>query len=236
MQGGYVMAGVATFALDDAEFQGVMGDYLRVSSKDGAAAMNRTMNNLAIFGHDEARVAQLAEIENVQALDWWPAYVATRMVKRKAKQLAVRMEKASRKGKTISSKTYRRLVAFHYTRDEARKESARIGRRRSVSVGFLRFFFVSLSRQMRTAVPGMRVPPSKSFKGFDVTISAATEDRPMVTAEVRYPYRSRGEASVKKAEALLQNTLERARPRLIADMREYIARKASETARGISAR
>jgi hypothetical protein len=229
------MAGQVTFALDDAEFQTAMRDYIQVSSKDGAFAMNRTMNNLAVFGFQEAKQAQAGEIERVQTLDWWPKYVAASMVRRKAKQLSVRMEKASRKGRVIGGKMYQRLAMLHYTRAEARKESERIIRKRSLAIGFVRFFFATLSRSMRAVTPGLMTPPSKTFRGFDVTVKPATMDNPSVTARVAYAYRSRGERAVKKAEALLQGILDRARPLLIADMREYIKRKASENARRISA-
>jgi hypothetical protein len=230
------MPGQITFAINDQEFQKTMKEYINVSSKDGAFAMNRTMNNFAIFGFEEAKVAQASEIENVQSLEWWPKYVAAAMVKRKAKQLAVRMEKTARKGKTLSGKVYRRLEQLHYTRAEAQKESARIIRSRSVSIGFLRFFFATLSRRMRTEVTGMRVPPSKTFKGFEVTAKPATMQDPTVSATVRYTYRRRGERSVQKAEALLQDIINRARPRLIADMRVYIAAKLKERSIGVSAR
>jgi len=228
------MAGQVKFALDDAEFQKAMGEYIQASSKDGAFAMNRTMNNFAVFGFHEAQVAQASEIESVQRLDWWPMYVARVMVRRKAAQLVVKMEKATRKGKVMGGKTFQRLAKLHYTREEARKESARIIRRRSVAIGFVRFFFVTMSRQVAAVVPGMRTPPSKTFKGFEVTVTPATIQSPSVSARVAYAYRSRGEAAVKKAEALLQGIIDRARPMLIADMREYITRKAAENARSIS--
>ena len=87
---------------------------------------------------------------------------------------------------------------------------------------------------MRAVTPGLKAPPSKTFKGFDVTVKPATMDDPSVTARVAYSYRSRGERAVQKAEALLQGILDRARPLLIADMREYITGKAAENARSIS--
>ena len=219
------MPGQVTFALDDSEFQGVMAEYIRQSSKEAATAMNRTMNSLAIFGVKEAKEAQTGEIERVQTLDWWPMYIAAIMVKKKAKQLAVKMQKASAKGKTLSGKTYQRLVALHYTREEARKESARVIRKRSLAIGFVRFFFVTLSRNVRTYVPGARAATGKSFRGFAVSVKPATTQDPSISAQVKYSYRSRGERAVQKAEALLQDILDRARPKLIADMRQYITDK-----------
>jgi hypothetical protein len=222
------MPGQVTFSINDAEFQGVMSEYIRHSSKEAATAMNRTMNSLAIFGVKEAALAQAGEIERVQTLDWWPKYVAAIMVKRKAKQLSVKMQKASAKGKTISGKTYSRLVALHYTRQEARKESARIIRRRSVAIGFVRFYFVTLSRRVRELVPGLRSATGKSFRGFAVDVKPATAQSPIISATVTYGYRRRGEQSVRKAESLLQSILDRARPLLISDMRKYIADKLTE--------
>jgi len=228
------MAGQVTFSLDDAEFREAMRDYIMASSKDAPFAMNRTMNNLAVFGFNEAKTAQQGEIENLQSLEWWPRYVAAVMVKKKARQLSVRMEKAASRGKAMTGKMYRRLEQLHYTREEARKTSASIIRKRSLAIGFVRFFFATLSRSMRAVTPGLKTPSSKTFRGFDVTVKPATINDPSVTARVAYAYRSRGEAAVKKAEALLQGILDRARPLLIADMREYITRKASENARSIS--
>ncbi len=228
------MAGQVKFALDDVEFQKAMTEYIQTTSKDGAFAMNRTMNNLAIFGTEESKVAQDDEIQRIQQLDWWPMYVASVMVRRKAAQLTVKMEKATRKGKVMGGKTFQRLAKLHYTREEARKESARIIRRRSVAIGFVRFFFVTMSRQVAAIVPGMRTPSSKTFKGFEVTVKPATMQDPSISARVVYDYRSRGEKAVKKAEALLSEILERARPRVIADMREYITRKLTAASEAIS--
>jgi hypothetical protein len=222
------MPGQITFALDDSEFQGVMAEYIRRSSKEAATAMNRTMNSLAIFGVTEAKEAQAGEIERVQTLDWWPKFVAAVMVRKKAKQLAVKMQKASAKGKTISGKSYTKLVALHYTREEARKESARIIRNRSLAIGFVRFFFVTLSRRVREYVPGARAAVGKSFRGFEVDVKPATVQDPSIRASVKYAYRSRGQKAVQKAEALLQDILDRARPLLIADMRKYIADKLNQ--------
>ncbi len=229
------MPGVATFTLTDDAWQKTMGDYIRVSSKDAVTAMNRTMNSFAIFGAQESDVAQKEEIERVQTLDWWPKYVATVMVKRKAKRLAVRMEKYTSKGKTMSGKMYKRMAELHYTRAEARAQSARMIRGRSVAIGFMRFFFATLSRSMRAYIPGARVPSSKSFKGFDVSIRGATESLPSVSAVVTYPYRRRGEKAVQKAEEMLQTAIDKARPLLIEDMQQYIRSKAQETARSHSA-
>ena len=222
------MPGQVQFALDDSEFQGVMAEYIRHSSKEAAYAMNRTMNSLAIIGNTEAKEAQEGEIQNVQTLDWWPKYIAAIMVKKKAKQLATRMQKASAKGKTISGKTYSKLVALHYTREEAKKESARVIRKRSLAIGFVRFFFVTLSRRVREYTPGVKVPASKSFRGFEVDVKPATVQDPSIRASVKYAYRSRGQKAVQKAEALLQDILDRARPLLIADMRQYIADKLNQ--------
>jgi hypothetical protein len=138
------------------------------------------------------------------------------------------MQKASAKGKTMTGKSYTNLVALHYTREEARKESARIIRNRSLAIGFVRFFFVTLSRRVREYVPGARAAVGKSFKGFEVNVKPATEQDPSIRASVKYAYRSRGQKSVQKAEALLQDILDRARPLLIADMRKYIAGKLNQ--------
>jgi hypothetical protein len=156
----------ASIRLDDSEFQQAMADYIRVSSKDAADSMNRTMNSLAVLGFEHARLAQESEIRNVQTLEWWPKYVASAMVRRKASGLAAKMRKADAKGKTLSAKAFAKLSKLRYTKAEAQKESARIIRGRSVAVGFVRFFFATLSRSMRDYIPGSRVPPSKSFKGF----------------------------------------------------------------------
>jgi hypothetical protein len=216
------MPGKVTFNLDDREFQGVMRDYIIHSSKEAAYAMNRTMNSLAVFGTMEAKEAQTGEIERVQTLDWWPKYIAAIMVKRKAAKLATRIKKG------IKGKVYQKLASLHYTREEARKESARVVRKRSTAIGFVRFFFVTLSRRVREFTPGSKVPPGKSFKGFEVNVKPATMQDPSISASVVYAYRSRGEKTVKRAESLLQDILDRARPRLIADMREYIKRKLNE--------
>ena len=215
----------ANFVLLDDGWNRTMGDYIRASSRDAADAMNRTMNNFAVIAHGKTKLAQKQEIENVQSLEWWPKYVAAAMVRRKAKALAKRIEKNK-----VTGKTYQRLSALHYTRLEARAASARIIRSRSVAVGFVRFFFVSLSRAMRNYIVGARVPPAKTFKGFDVSIQPATVDQPSVSARVTYEYRRRGERPVKRAEALLQEIIDETRPALIDDMREYIARKAQERA------
>jgi hypothetical protein len=232
----------ASIRLDDSEFQQAMADYIRVSSKDAADSMNRTMNSLAVLGFEHARLAQESEIRNVQTLEWWPKYVASAMVRRKAQSLATKMRKADAKGKTLSAKAFANLSGLHYSRagekegnSEAQKESARIIKGRSVAIGFVRFFFATMSRSMRGYVPGAKVPPSKSFKGFDVAIVPATLQRPSISAEVAYPYRKLGQRTVKRAEALLQEAMDAARPALIADMRDYIARKMREAAEGVSA-
>jgi len=227
------MPGEARFTLSDESWHETMGDYIRVSSKDGAEAMNRTMNNFAVFGFGEAELAQKGEIERVQTLEWWPKYVAKVMKKKKAAQLVKRTEKIRAKGKQMRAATYERLVKLHYTRAEAVKASASLIRSRSVSIGFVRFFFAALSRSMREYTQGM-TPQSKTFKGFDVQIKPATEAMPSVRATVNYTYRRRGEKAVQKAEEMLQGAIDRARPKLINDMRVYIASKARDTARRFS--
>ena len=228
------MAGQVTFSLDDTEFREAMLEYIQVSSKDGAFAMNRTMNNLGIFGFHQAKVAQDAEIMRVETLEWWPRYVAKTLANKYPAKAVIKNEVKVNKDKS-GFKVYKRVYMRHYTREKARKASASIIRKRSLAVGFVRFFFATLSRSMRAVTPGLKTPPSKTFRGFEVTVKSATMQDPSVTARVEYSYRSRGEVAVKKAEALLRDILDAARPLLIADMREYINRKAASAAKRFSA-
>jgi ribosome-binding protein aMBF1 (putative translation factor) len=182
---------MADVRIDDSGFQKAMRAYIVASSKDGATAMNRTMNSLAIIGQQETKKAQEDSITAVQNLWWWPAYVAKILTARKKRQLDIRAGKA----KTIKGKARilkRRESGRLYSRAEARKVSAGIIKKRSVSISFLRFFFNKMSRDLRGQTQGLNAPPNnKRFKGFEATVKPATMEDPTVQISVNYKYRKR---------------------------------------------
>jgi hypothetical protein len=221
------MPGQVTFAMDDSEFQKVMGQYINASSKDAAFAMNRTMNNLAIFGVTEAKNADKSEIESIESRNWWPRYIGMKIAN-------------YRWGGDVHKRgipQIRKNEAMYFQNDKLKKRiSKQVIRSRSAAVSFMKYFFKWMSDEIRQTIPGLPSFPSKKFKGFQGYFTAATMDRPIVSISVAYEYKHRSDTSVKKAENILQSILDKIKPLLIADMRQYIARKMRERSVGISAR
>jgi hypothetical protein len=217
--------------IDDSGFQKAMRAYIVASSKDGATAMNRTMNSLAIIGQQETKKAQEDSITAIQNLWWWPAYVAKVLTARKGRQLDIRAGKAkTAKGKAriMARKEAGRL----YTREEARKASAGIIKKRSVSISFLRFFFNKMSLDLRGQVQGLNAPPNnKRFRGFTANVKAATMEDPTVKISVNYGYRKRSSSTARRVERMLQQVMDKAKPMLIKDMEIYIRRQLGTQAR-----
>lgn len=191
--------------LDSREWREAVRQYAIDTGKDEAYALNRQVNNLAIFAMRFVHNAQAASIRAVESLDWWPKYIAKILHK---------------KGP--------------YTVKQARVYSKRLIRSRLVAIRFLRFFFVSLSRAIRVGALNKPSSGGKSFSGFDSVFRPATASNPHVEAAIGYTFRRRSDKTARKAEALLQAALNYAIPETIRDMKQYAERQAENRARRYS--
>lgn len=196
----------ATITIDTREFDRALLEYSVASKKDFAETVNRQTKNLAIQGLMLQKEAEQSAIKAVQALEWWPKYIASILSKR-----------------------------GHYTIAQARKKSASVIRSRLVAVKFLKFFFSSLAQAASKWVKGGGSGKSKSFKGFTVAFSPATPAIPESKWVVGYGYQRRSDRTARAAERLLQATLNKAVPATIADMEKYVEQKLRTTGRKHSA-
>jgi len=196
-----------SMVLDTKEFDLAMIQYAAASGKDFKDIVHRQMNNLAIQGMKLQKRAERDAIKTMEGKDWWPRYVAKALKK----------------------------VQGRYTVAQARKFSKQLLRKRLKSVGFLKFFFVSLSRAVAplTGKPGRK---GKTFAGFKVSIVPATNRRPATSATIGYTYRKRSDKTARKAERMLGKILPVAIATTVADMKVYVDRKMGITAKKYSAR
>ena len=140
-------------------------------------------------------------------------------MKRMAKKAAAKMSKA----KTVkgAARIASRFEARAYTREQAMKASAGIISKRLKAVTFLKFFFTSMAKGF-ASITGKGSPSGKRFSGFEVSISPATENRPVSSAVVAYNYKNRSDKTAKATEQLLQSTLNQAISATVIDMEQYI--------------
>jgi len=193
--------------LDTSEFDRAMVQYAAASGKDFKDIVHRQMNNLAIQGIKLQKRAERSAIKTMEGKAWWPKYVAKALKKRQGS----------------------------YTRAEAKKFSKKLLRQRLKAVGFLKFFFISLSRSVAplTGKPGRK---GKTFAGFSVSVAPATKRKPTTSATVGYTYRKRGDKTAKTAERMLGKILKMAIATTVLDIQKYVDRKMGKTARKFSAR
>jgi len=125
----------------------------------------------------------------------------------------------------------------HYTVKEAKKFSKKIIRRRSKSIGFLKFFFRKMGMVAKSlAVTGSGGFRGKSFEGFISSVVPATKRRPTTEINVTYFYKKRNSQTARRAERELKMILPLALRMTALDMRRYINKKMGITARKYSAR
>lgn len=223
------MAGDMSITVDSREWLDAVRQYAIDSGKDNAEALNRQMNNFAIHCLRHIKAAEVASIRAVESLPWWIKYVAKRIAKTKGARFGRRVYQAHynvEHGSTAASDSG--YVEY------AKELSKKIIRSRLVAVRFLKFFFVKLSQQIRTAALGQTISSGKTFSGFDASFTPATPDRPAVSAAIIYTYRRRSDKTARAAEGLLQGAMNAATPAVIRDMQEYGQRQAEKLARRYS--
>lgn len=226
----------AVVTLDTREWNKALAQYAAATKKDLAEAVNRQANNLMVTGLQRTRVAEKASIARVEALEWWPKYVAKILAGRKL--LKARARAAKRKtAYTTKAQLSRVERSLHYTVDEARRASKAIIRKRLVAVRFVRFFFVAASRALQPFTgSSKKAPGGKTFKGFEARVTPATKEKPEVDFAVEYNFRKRSSRTARRLERILQAAMDYAIPATIRDMERETQRRLSRTARAYSAR
>jgi hypothetical protein len=216
----------STFKLDSREWKQAVLEYSVACHKTMAEAANRQTNNLAIHAHEFCEKAQKAEIENVQTLEWWPKMVAKAISRKYGKQAGSLAYRAH-----WSMENNRNFIGLWH--EKAKEMSDHIIRQRSVAVGFCRFFFVQLSRAIKTG----RSIGGKTFAGFSIDkLTLATETRPHCEAQISYGFRKRSDKTARKVEEILQAAVDKSIPETIRDMQDYTAKQLEKEARKYSAR
>lgn len=213
-----------SIAVDDRQWRRAIAEYAVATKKDTSEILNRQMKNLAIKGIEYSKVASRAAIESLEGKDWWPKLIARIASKRAAKKVAKKISEFTEgKRRRLSA----RAMEVTYTREQARRISRGVIRRRIAAITYMRFFFVAMAKAFGGAGKG------KVFKGFQIAARAASPASKVAECLVGFAYkRSRAAAG---AEGLIRQALSKAIPAMIRDMRQYAERKMMETARRHSA-
>jgi hypothetical protein len=236
-----------TFTLDWREFDKALVEYTAATGKTLADASNRQTLNLAIHGMKKVAIAEKSAIETLESKEFWPKMVASILSKRKAAMLGAMRKKLSRmstkmsnygKMQAVTQDIYGISSGTHfYTRDEARAYSKKLINKRLKAVTYLRFFFVSLARAVKPFVQnGKGSVAGKKFNEFETIISPATDKKPTCECTVIYRYKTRKATTAKKADALLQRTMNAVIPETVADMVKETERRMDLDARRYSAK
>lgn len=228
------MADELTFEVDTTEWQAALQEYAEVSTKDHAHSVNRCVNNLMIKGAQAADVASAAQIQALEMRfkEWWPKLVAKVIVKQKGARRAARGTKRAR-----TLPWYKREPGSHRS-EYAARVSKKMLKRRVNAITFTRGFFIKLSKALREAVPslgGSGGVNAKSFQDIQVTLKPATPEDLNIDYRSAYTYKKRGARVVAGMQSILNRCMAAAQPAAIADMQQYIDRKAEERARQYSA-
>lgn len=225
----------AWLRLDINEFQQAIAQYVAVTKKDSAEAINRQARNFAIKCIAYSKPAKgAAAIKAIQNEPWWPKIVSKVIAKQAGQQAASKAFQAqwsklastSRK-MSKEEKSYARL---------AKSTSKQLLAKRTSAISFLRFFFRSLAQKMTAYAKGGSVPGGKSFTGFDIKIQPATPGRLTVKMDNAYKYKNRGSKSASGAELLLQKSMSVALPATVEDMKKYTSDQLKKRATQYSGR
>jgi hypothetical protein len=230
--------------IDSAEWNLAIAQYIAATKKGLAYSTNRALKNIGIKGIEIAKAAEPAAISRLESLDFWPALVAKYITQRKLgkayKAIALRGHASKRQARTgrIIERAYRRNPGSHRS-EEAAQYSAKIVRKRLVTIGFIKWFFSNLARGLDAYVPGNRPrAPSRtgSWGGFSAKTEPATEQKTSASVLVSYDYRRRRNSTARKAERILGTILPRAVDLAVVDIKRFAEAKLAEAAARHSAR
>lgn len=229
-----------SLSIDSSEWGRAVTEYAAATNKTLAEALNRQILNLTFHGHKEVEKAEKETIERLEDPSnwpWWPALVAKILSKKsQAKLMHIVTGKRTRYMEYLQAN---RMLnrGQRYTREEAREFSRKLIKRRVASIGYLRFFFVSLGNAVKPYINGSkpRAPYGRKMNGFASRISPATPDKLSCDVATWFDYSKRSNKTAKKAERLLSAALDRAIAPTIADMKGETERRMEADARRYSA-
>lgn len=229
--------------LDTGEFTAAMRDYVAVTKKDSAHAINRQMLNFSIKGMQHTKVAEASAIQKVSEMHWWPAYVAKavgRMAGKTAAKEAYQAMWAHEEVDVLNARSGRKGAMMDRKERSYYKFASALSRRmirsRLKAVKFMRFFFLSIARELSRKAGVGNAPQGKTFGDMVATVAPATPNNLTCSVSARYDYVRRTAKTSHKAERLLQTYLDKALPATIADMKNYISDQLAKRARQLSGR
>lgn len=224
----------ANFTLDDREFRAALVQYSAAADKAFADGVNHQMNNWAIQSQKHIKQAMEGRIRAMQQAPWWPKLISRIMVKRGAASVAKKL--AQGKGKTALKRFQERA----FTREQARRRSAAVIKRRVNARRFLSGFFLKWSNAIASMVPGIRGPRGTGaaggfFRSLKASYRPATGNDPRASINVWYDYKKRSGKTLGKVDAMFNRAMRIGMTATISDMEAYTNRKLSEAARKHSA-
>jgi hypothetical protein len=219
----------ASLGLDTREFQQAMKEYVAVTKKDAAYALNRQARNLAITSAMQVKKSYSSEIKAIARETWWPKVVAAIMRKRAgstaAREIYQAQWAANEKAKRVAQygKGQKRFKLDKKETSYA-KEAKRIGSEilgsRVKAIGFSKWFVMRAARELtKYAYKGM--PSGKVFEDIKGGAVGATEKSLMVKFWSAYDFKRRSGKSASSLVSQLTQAMNYAVPIVIKDMKKY---------------
>lgn len=205
-----------TISIDTREFNRVLHEYQRHSRKDWADIVNAKALDVSFRALAETPKADVSEIRALEAREWWPKYVAKRIIGGGV---------SFRKGKAKIN-----IQGRGFSRAEAKLVSKKIIAARARSVAFLKSGWLPAIRRLYPLVKdriksGVRIGGARQYGVEKGSASpAAAGDNPAAIII----------NSTVGIEKMGVEPLQRAVDGAAADMAVYIARKMEETARRVA--
>lgn len=216
------MSDAASIKVDFKEFHQTLKEYIDVTKKDLATALNRCCKNISIKAIQHCPQANKQEIKtllNETKLLWWIAWQKRDNGKHIRKVIN---DKSLKWGVFVKEQSGISLKsAYKYAQKRVVK--------RTSSVGFVKGFFSAMSK----AVDGKET--SKKFQGIQPSFTAASTDKQKAEIGVKYDYQNKNiKADV--TEVMLTQALQLGVDFATKDMKEYIEKKLQEASKKASAK
>lgn len=220
----------ASLGLDTREFQQAMKEYVAVTKKDAAYALNRQARNLAITSSMQVKKSNSSEIKAIARETWWPKVVSAIMRKQAgstaAREIYQAQWAANEKAKRVAQygKGQKRFKLDKKETSYA-KEAKRITNwilgSRAKAIGFSKWFFLRAARDLAKYV-NKGVPAGKAFEDIKGGAVGATEKSLMVKFWSAYDFKRRSGKSASSLVSQLTQAMNYAVPIVIRDMKKYV--------------
>lgn len=210
-----------TIQLDTRVFNAVFQQYAKHNRRDWAEICNDKALDVAFRALKETPKADVSGVKAVAQKDWWPKYVAKRIVSKKGVSF-------TRKVGGVKQKLH--YQGRGYTRDEARKVSAGIIAARVRSLAFLKSGWLPAIQRLWTIVRRAKKfnRGTQGAKRYGVEKGTATV---AVAGDHPVAFIVNSTIGIEKHGV---GPLQRAVDASAADMRVYIGRKLEEAARRVA--